>query len=75
MRDIHVKFSQDLTHPKLLKSVNFYRGIQQIKRWTCFGDTGYVCVYLCMYVITGSNCSAVCFVPHVIAVDVVIADQ
>ena len=38
---IDVKFSQDLTHQKSLKSV-FDRVIGKIKRWTFFWDTVYM---------------------------------
>jgi len=34
----HVKFSQDLTYQKLLKSVNFWQLFLKIARWT-FGET------------------------------------
>jgi len=39
---VHIKFSQDLTYQKLLKSVDFDRIIQNTKRWTFLGDTGYI---------------------------------
>jgi len=34
---VNVKFSQDLTHQKSLKSVTFDRVIGKIKRWTFLG--------------------------------------
>ena len=36
---IDVEFSQELTHQKSLKSVNFDRVIQKIKRWTFGGHS------------------------------------
>ena len=41
----NVKFSQDLTQQKSLKSVNFWQSYWKNKRWTFFGIQ---CMYVCL---------------------------
>jgi len=39
LQGIHAKFSQDLMHQKLLKSVNFRQSCSKNKRWTFLGHS------------------------------------